>query len=402
MPRYRYTAVDSQGRRCHGLAEADNEDMLESRLGARRLTLIRARVVRERRGSLGFRMRVGRRELIHFCFQLEQMVNAGIGVLDALRDYAETLPPGRLRDVVSGVAEKIEAGSAFSDALAAYPRVFSALFVDLIRAGERSGELGSVLAHLTESLKWQDEMIARTKKALAYPLFSSIIVLGAVTFMMVYVVPQVTGFILSMEGEIPWHTRLLIAVSHAMVAYWPWLLGMPVAFLVLARFILARSVSARLWFDALKLRLPLLGPVLEKLVMARFAHYLALLFQAGLPVLECFELCVGVVGNAYVARGLAQAREAIARGEPVSEALEDMDLFPRLVIRLIKIGERTGDLGKALASVDYFYHRDVDEAIERMQALIEPTLNLVIGALMGWVMLSVMGPIYDLISQLEF
>ncbi|BCX87954.1 type IV pilus assembly protein PilC [Methylomarinovum tepidoasis] len=402
MPRYRYTAVDSQGSRCHGLAEADNEDMLEARLSARRLTLIRARVVRERRGSPGFRARVGRRELIHFCFQLEQMVNAGIGVLEALRDYAETLPPGKLRDVVSGVAERIEAGSAFSDALAAYPQVFSALFVDLIRAGEHSGELGSVLAHLTESLKWQDEMIARTKKALAYPAFSSLIVLGAVTFMMVYVVPQVTGFILSMEGEIPWHTRLLIAVSHAMAAYWPWLLGVPVACLVLARFILARSASARLRFDALKLRLPLLGPVLEKLVMARFAHYLALLFQAGVPVLECFELCVGVVGNACVARGLAQAREAIARGEAVSQALEDTGLFPRLVIRLIKIGERTGDLGKALANVDYFYHRNVDEAIERMQALIEPTLNLLIGALMGWVMLSVMGPIYDLISQLEF
>ncbi len=402
MARYRYVAIDGEGRRQTGLAEADNEDMLEANLARREMTLIRARAVGERRSlSLG-RTRVPRRELIYFCFQMEQMVNAGIGILDALRDYADTLPPGALRDVISGVAEQIEAGSEFSEALAGHPAVFSTLFVDLIRAGERSGELGPVLKHLTESLKWQDEMIARTRKALTYPLFSAVIVLGAVTFMLVYVVPQVTGFILSMEGEIPWHTRLLIAVSHGLVAYWPWLLGTPVAILIVLKLAVTYSETTRLRFDAFKLRIPVIGPVLEKIIMARFAHYFALLFQAGLPVLECFELCRGVVGNAYVARALERARRDIARGEAVSEALEATGLFPRLVLRLLKIGERTGDLGQALANINYFYRRDVDEAIERMQGMIEPTLNLVIGLIMGWVMLSVMGPIYDLISQLDF
>ncbi len=400
MARYRYTAVDAEGRRLIGLADADNEAMLESRLAQRNLTLVRARPAPQRRFAV--RTRIGRRELIHFCFQMEQMVNAGIGILDGLRDYADALPPGALRDVIAGVAERIEAGSAFSEALAAYPAVFSTLFVDLVRAGERSGELGAVLRHLTESLKWQDEMIARTRKALAYPAFVTVIVLGVVAFLMVSVVPQVTDFILSMEGEVPWYTRLLIAVSHTVAHDWPWLLGVPAALVVALKLLLARSEAARLWFDAFTLRLPLIGPVLEKIVMARFAHYFALLFQAGLPVLECFQLCGGVVGNRHVARALAQAQRAVAGGEAVSDALEATGLFPRLVLRLLRIGERTGDLAQALANVNYFYRRDVDEAIERLQSLIEPTLNLIIGLLMGWVMLAVMGPIYDLIGQLRF
>ncbi len=400
MARYRYTAVDAEGRRLTGLADADNEDMLESRLAQRNLTLVRARPAPQRRFAV--RARIGRRELIHFCFQMEQMVNAGIGVLDGLRDYADALPPGALRDVVAGVAERIEAGSTFSEALAAYPAVFSTLFVDLVRAGERSGELGAVLRHLTESLKWQDEMIARTRKALAYPAFVAVIVLGVMAFLMVYVVPQVTDFILSMEGEVPWYTRLLIAVSHTVADDWPWLLGVPVTAAVALKLLLARSEAARLWFDAFTLRLPVIGPVLEKIVMARFAHYFALLFQAGLPVLECFQLCGGVVGNRHVAQALERARRAVARGEAVSDALEATCLFPRLVLRLLRIGERTGDLAQALANVNYFYRRDVDEAIERLQSLIEPALNLIIGLLMGWVMLAVMGPIYDLIGQLRF
>ncbi len=401
MATFRYTAIDVEGRRLTGLAEADNIDMLDARLSQRQLTLIRARPQGERSGFT-FGRHVGRRELIHFCFQMEQMINAGVGLLEGLQDYADSLEPGRMRDVVSTLAEKIEAGTTFSESLAGFPEVFPELFVNLVRAGEQSGELGQVLRHLTESLKWQDEMISRTKKALGYPLFVSLVVMGVVTFMMVYVVPQITEFIVSMGGELPWHTRLLIAVSRMMVNWWPWLFGAPVVATVVWRMVLQRSESARLWFDACKLRVWVIGPVLEKIVMSRFAHYFSLLFQAGLPVLECIELCTGVVGNAHVARTLGQARERITHGEAVSEALAESGLFPKLVIRLLRVGERTGDLGNALGNVNYFYKRDVDDAIGRMQAMIEPTLNIIIGAIMGWVMVSVLGPVYDMISKVRF
>jgi len=401
MATFRYTAIAVEGRRLTGLAEADNIDMLDARLSQRQLTLIRARPQGERSGFT-FGRHVGRRELIHFCFQMEQMINAGVGLLEGLQDYADSLEPGRMRDVVSTLAEKIEAGTTFSESLAGFPEVFPELFVNLVRAGEQSGELGQVLRHLTESLKWQDEMISRTKKALGYPLFVSLVVMGVVTFMMVYVVPQITEFIVSMGGELPWHTRLLIAVSRMMVNWWPWLFGAPVVATVVWRMVLQRSESARLWFDACKLRVWVIGPVLEKIVMSRFAHYFSLLFQAGLPVLECIELCTGVVGNAHVARTLGQARERITHGEAVSEALAESGLFPKLVIRLLRVGERTGDLGNALGNVNYFYKRDVDDAIGRMQAMIEPTLNIIIGAIMGWVMVSVLGPVYDMISKVRF
>ncbi len=401
MAWYKYTAIDPDGQRLRGVAEADNIDMLDARLHQRRLTLVRARV-QSRRVAISLHRNVGRRELIQFCFQMEQMLNAGVGLLEALQDFYEFLEPGRLRDVVANVAERIEAGETFSQSLAAFPRVFPELFVNLVRAGEQSGELGRVLAHLTESLKWQDEMISRTKKALGYPLFVSLVVMVVVTFMLIYVVPQITGFILSMGGELPWHTRLLIAVSDGMVVWWPWLFGLPVLMAILGRITLRRSISAREWFDGFKLRLWIVGPVLQKIVMARFAHYFSLLFHAGLPVLDCIDLCVGVVGNANVARCLEQAKVRITQGETVSDALADTGLFPRLVVRLLKVGERTGDLGSALGNVNYFYRRDVDEAIGRMQAMIEPTLNVIIGVIMGWVMMSVLGPVYDMIGKVQF
>ena len=401
MACYRYTAVDAEGRRLKGCADADNIDMLDARLSQRRLTLIRAWPQRKKSG-FSLNRKVGRRELIHFCFQMEQMISAGVGLLEALQDFAETLDSGRLRDVVTNVAEKIEAGATFSEALTDFPDVFPQLFVNLIRAGEQSGELGQVLGHLTESLKWQDEMISRTKKALAYPLFVSVVVLAVVTFMMIYVVPQITGFIVSMGGELPWHTRLLITVSQLMTDWWPWLFGGPAVAILVWGMILKRNRQVRLWFDGIKLRVWVVGPVLQKIVMARFTHYFSLLFQAGLPVLECIDLCVGVVGNAFIARALEDARDRIVQGETVSEALADSGLFPRLVIRLLKVGERTGDLGNALSNVNYFYKRDVDDAIGRMQAMIEPTLNIVIGAIMGWVMMSVLSPVYDMISRVQF
>jgi len=401
MPIYTYTAIDPQGRRQSGQADADNIDMLEARLGQRQLVLIRAKPKRAS-SALVLPRGVGRRELIHFCFQMEQMVNAGVGLLEGLHDYADSLEAGRFRDVVAGVADKIESGMTFSEALAQFPQEFPELFVNLVMAGEQSGELGKVLGHLTESLKWQDEMISRTRKALSYPLFVAVVVMGVVSFMMIYVVPQITQFIVSMGGELPWHTRLLIAVSNGMANGWPWLFGLPVVTFVVAKLILKRSLEARRWFDAGKLRLWVVGPVLEKIVMARFAHYFTLLFQAGLPVLQCIELCTGVVGNLQVARILEQARSHIAQGESVSEALAESGLFPRLVVRLLKVGERSGDLGKALSNVNYFYQRDVDDAIGRMQAMIEPALNIIIGAIMGWVMLSVLGPVYDMISKVQF
>ncbi len=401
MASYKYLAIDEKGRRLRGTAEADNLDMLDARLGQRRLTLIRA-WEQKGRGAIRLRHKVGRRDLIQFCFQMEQMINAGVGLLEALQDFREFLEPGTMRDVVANVAEKIEAGETFSQSLAAFPAVFPELFVNLVRAGEQSGELGKVMAHLTESLKWQDEMIARTRKALGYPLFVSAVVMAVMAFMLVYVVPQVTGFIVSMGGALPWHTRLLIAVSDGVVAWWPWLLGLPAVGLAGTRFVLKRNERARKWFDGFKLRLWIVGPVSQKIVMARFAHYFSLLFHSGLPVLDCIDLCVGVVGNRFVAASLERAKLRITQGETVSDALAESGLFPKLVIRLLKVGERTGDLGSALGSVNYFYQRDVDEAIGRMQAMIEPALNIVIGAVMGWVMISVLGPVYDMISKVRF
>jgi type IV pilus assembly protein PilC len=218
---------------------------------------------------------------------------------------------------------------------------------------------------------------------------------------MTYLVPQMAQFITSMGQELPLYTQLLISVSNFFVSYWVFILIAPVAVYVLIRQLLKYSTAAKLGFDRYKLKLWLFGPILEKIILARFANYLALLYNAGLPLIESLKITESVVDNRAVEQELITARTMIVEGAGIGLAFEMSHMFPHLVLSMIKMGEKTGDLGTALKNVSYFYKRDVDDAIENIQRLIEPAMTLILGLIIGWVMMSVLGPIYDLIANIK-
>jgi type IV pilus assembly protein PilC len=218
-------------------------------------------------------------------------------------------------------------------------------------------------------------------------------------FLMVYLVPQLSTFLTGMGRELPLQTRALILVSAAVVNWWPVLVLVPIAGMVTFRVALSRSHAMRLWVDGIKLRLPLSGDVQRKVCLARFSNTFALMFGAGIPVLDALRHCEGSVGNLAVAESLGRARELVANGTSVSEAFALLDTFPSYVVRMVRVGEMTGQLDASLRNVSYFFMRDVSEQLDRLQSMIEPVLTLVMGLVLGWVMLAVLGPVYDSISM---
>lgn len=399
MTLYAYKAMSADGRIVLGRMDATNAIDLELRLKRMDLDFIRGNPVRQL-GMFGGRA-ASRRELINFCFHLEQLTRAGVPILDGLTDLRDSLENPRFREVIAGMIESIDGGKTLSQAMAEHPRVFDDVFVSLITAGENTGKLQEVLGNLVESLKWQDELAAQTKKLIMYPVFMGAVVIGVVLFMMIYLVPKMVGFITNMGHELPLHTKVLIGTSNIFVNHWYLVIGLPLLLAAVAMTMVRANPAARLRFDETKLRLPLLGAILRKVILSRFASVFAMMYASGISILDSLRASEGIVGNQAIRNGLHQVGEMIAEGQSITTAFQNVGLFPPLVIRMLKVGENTGALDTALINVGYFYGRDVRESIGRIQALIEPAMTIVLGLILGWVMLSVLGPVYDTITKLK-
>lgn len=400
MAIFKYKAIDLNGKVHQGRIDAVNEPDLETRLGNMNMELITFQEV-TRKGSYVTGRKVTRQDLITFCFHMEQLTRAGVPIIESLIDLRDSIDNSHFREILSDMVASIEGGKTFSESMAKFPRVFDQIFVSLVAAGEQSGELSTVLQNMTESLKYQDELIAQTKKLIMYPAFVGTVVLGVVFFLMIYLVPQMVSFIQSMGEELPLHTLMLIAVSDFFVHYWYVVLLVPVLLFLLLRVLARTNAKVRYRIDGLKLKLWMVGPILRKIILGRFATYFALLYSSGVTVLESLEISERIAGNAVIARALAQVRQSTSEGQNLSASIEQAGLFPPLVLRMLRVGESTGRLDTALLNVSYFYNREVKESIDKLQALIEPMMTVVLGLILGWVMMSVLGPIYDIIGRIK-
>jgi type IV pilus assembly protein PilC len=280
--------------------------------------------------------------------------------------------------------------------------VFDRVFVGLVRAGEQSGRMPEAFERLAASARWQDELAAQFRKMISYPAFTLAVLLGVTVFMLTYLVPQLAGFIRSTSGDLPLQTRLLLWLSQMLVAHWPLVLAAPVVAAITAVVGLRLAGErTRLRLDRLSLRTPLVGGVIQRIVLARFAALFGMLYASGVPVLKSLEVCEQAAGNRWIAAGIAQVQQAILQGKGLTDAFTQVGLFPNLVLRMVRIGEATGELDKALANVGYFYNREVQETIGRVQALVEPAMTVSLGLLLGWLMVSVLGPVYDLLTRIK-
>jgi len=400
MALFTYKAVDTRGKSILGQIDAMNIVDLEMRLKRMGLDLVRGGPARQGSGLLRGGT-VKRGELINFCFHMEQLIGAGVPLVESLIDLRDSIENVRFREVISGVLEGIQGGLRLSQALAQYPEVFNAVFTSLVRAGEDTGKLPDVLRSLIENMKWEDELAEHMKKLVMYPAFVGSIVLMVTLFLMVYLVPQMVAFIKNMGQQIPLQTRILIEVSAFFVAYWWAVLAAPFVIFIGVRLAAQANPLVRYQLDRFKLAIPVAGEIMRKIILSRFASIFALMYSSGITILDAIRSSEEIAGNMVIQEGLKLAGQQIGEGKNVTSAFQDIGLFPPLVVRMLRVGESTGALDKALLNVSYFYNREVRESIGKIQVIIEPALTVVLGAILGWVMLSVLGPIYDVITKIK-
>jgi type IV pilus assembly protein PilC len=400
MPAYQYKAINGAGHRARGTLDAANEVDLELRLRRMGLDLIVCRQLAAASGS-GSRGRVSRRDLIAFCYDMEQITRAGIPLLEGLRDLRDSVDTPRFREILTAILEDMDGGKLLSQCLAAHPSVFGAVFVSLVKAGEQTGRLTEVFENLGGALRWQDELASQTMRLLAYPLLVLVVVLGVLVFLLMYLVPQVVGLLKTMGVAMPIQTRVLIAVSGFTVKYWYLLLGVPIAACGFAVVAVKSNPRARFVWDGLKLRLPVVGQILQKIILARFANFFALMYRSGITVLDAIKTCEDIVANKVIADGLARAGQQINAGDSLTDTFQRLGLFPPLVIRMLRTGETTGALDTALLNVSYFYTRDVRESVDKALKLLEPTLTLVLGGVLAFIMFAVLTPVYEVIGKVK-
>lgn len=399
MKEYRYRAVNTAGEIVRGKQAAESPRDLEDRLARQQLELLEASVPRQ-----GWSLRprsLPVRDLINVLIHLQTLSAAGVPLLDALIDLRDSSDAATIRGFVADLVDRIEGGAPLSRAMAESPWPIDEVVINLVMTGETTGKLPEVLTEIIHSLKWSDEVAQQTKKVLRTPAITGVVVFAAVVFLMVYLVPQLLVFIQSLDGVIPPQTVALMWFSDFLVNQWYVLVCIPPLLWLLIHSAQKMSPPFRLWLDRIKLEWPPLGPILKKIVLSRFANAFALMYRSGVPIIDALSYCERLSPNIAYQKALENALREITEGQKISDAFSRQSLFPPLVIRMIRVGESTGALDKALDNVSYFYRREVNDAVEKLQSAIQPALTFFLGGMIAWIVSAVLLPIYDLIANIK-
>jgi len=380
---------------------ASNPMELEKRLKSMGFDLLSYDEKARASGALLGRKSITRRELINFTFHIEQLLKAGVPLLDCLRDIRDSLNYSHFTDVLQTIIDDIEGGKTMSLALSEHKHIFDDVYVTLVRVGEETGLLANVLKEMAETLRWQDELAAHSRKIMIYPGIVTAVVLSVVSFLMIYLMPQLLPFIKNMGTEIPTHTRILISVSSAFVNYWYVMLLTPFVVYGVIKLLVISNPNIQYFIDSIKLRLWLFGPLMMKIKLARFANYFAMMYSSGITVLNALKISEGIMNNTMLEASIRTARIRISEGMQISESFEATGVFPSMIVRMIKIGEDTGAMDDALLNVSYFYNREVRESIDKIEPAMMPALTVLLGGIMMWIMMSVLGPVYDAVANIK-
>ncbi|MBI3458501.1 MAG: type II secretion system F family protein [Candidatus Rokubacteria bacterium] len=396
MPVFTYRAADRAGRTIDGVMEAHDSQAVIERLHRDDYFPVRVEQAdgRTRLGGLSLPLgptrRVPARDLLAFTQQLSTLVDAGIPLDRALTILADLSVSPRLRQIVQDVAQSVRAGSTLADALSRHhPRPFSRLYINTVRAGEKGGVLEATLRRLTEHLEATRELRDALSSAMIYPALLLTVGVGAVVFLLTFVLPRFAVIFGDLGQGLPLPTRALLALSQGLVAYW-WVLALAVLAAVLSWQLITRSEGGRLAVDRWLLGLPALGDLLRKVEVGRFARTLGTLLQSGVPVLSALGVAREVSGNGVIALALGAVQEGAKRGDGLARPMSETGAFPALAIHMVRVGEETGRIEEMLGRVAAAYETEIRVAVRRFISLLEPVIILGLGLVVLGIVLSVL------------
>ncbi|HIP83053.1 MAG TPA: type II secretion system protein GspF, partial [Desulfocapsa sulfexigens] len=385
-----------------GLIDAESESSARSKLRTAGKYPVSIRESLSKKGSDKKRFfggflfdRVKSDEVHVFTRQLATLLGAGIPLINALASLIDQSTTPALKRVLAQIRDSVNEGSTLTNSLAKHPRLFSNIYINMVRSGEASGSLDIVLERLADFGEKQRALQGKLKAALVYPIFMGVIGTGILFFLIAYIVPNITQVFTDMERALPLPTRLLIMASDNLRQYW-WLEGgILILIIFLIRLFLAGETGRRFW-DRLKLTLPGIGSLTRQIVLSRFASTLGSLLNSGVPLITSLQIVSSIVNNSLIQEVLEDAMEQIQKGKSMSSSLESSVWFPPIFIQMISIGEQSGQLEAMLEKISTTYEREVETAILGMTSLIEPVMIAAMGAAVGFVVLSILLPIFEM------
>jgi len=408
MPSFAYQAKDSAGRSVNGIIEAENERVLRAKLREMNYFVTgisekSSSVLQADLGSVFGKMRgVSEQALVVFSRQFATMINAGLAMVRCLDVLSVQTEDKQLKDVITAVRKDVEGGSTLANSLAKYPKVFSALFVNMVRAGELGGILDEVLNRLATFLEKDYNLKKKVKSAMTYPMVILVMAVLIVLFLVTFIMPTFVSLFEGMNMKLPWPTKILIGVTTG-IRHWEVDLII-VAVIVIATILFRRYVATpagRLQYDKFKLKLPVFGQLIRKVAISRFCRTLGALLQSGVPIMQALEIVGKASGNEVVAQTVARVRESVREGESIALPLQLSGLFPPLVTQMVAVGEETGNLDGMLAKIADFYDTEVEYMLASLTSLLEPLLILVMGFIVGFIVISVFLPLYQIIGNIN-
>lgn len=408
MPAYAYQGVTAKGRAIRGVATAENVGALKLNLKRDGVFLTSVSETATAPGQVaaansggaagrqvdlsGLFDRVTPKMIAATTRLLGTLLHAGVTLPESLKAMTDQVESQRLKSILSDVAVRVNEGSSFADSVARYPKIFPQLYINMVRAGEASGSLETVLFRLAEFLEKQIEIQGRVSKALMYPIVLAILGAVIVAVLMISIVPKITGMFEDMQAELPWNTKLLIFMSDFISGWW-WLilLGIGGGTWMFRRW---RQTQAGRWVgDSILLATPVVGELIRKIAIARFARTLATLLASGVQLLGALDIVRTLLGNVVLEKVVSEARDNIREGEGIAIALKRSKQFPPLVTHMIAVGERSGQLEQMLTDLSDAYDRETNQSIDKFTTLLEPLTIVVMGGAVGFVIYSIMRPI---------
>jgi type IV pilus assembly protein PilC len=405
MAEFSYTAKTKAGAMQQGkLVAADRGAALAS-LAQQNLTPV---LVRENHAAKGLNLKLSghKRKVklddkVVFSRQLSTMVNAGVPIVRALTILAEEASQSqRLQLALRDIAKRVEAGGTLADAMGQHPDVFTGVYVNMVRAGETGGILDEVLERLATQQEKDAEVVGKVRGAMIYPSVILVVTIIAFFFLMTVIVPKLSVIFEQLGGQLPIYTRILLATSNFMTKYW-FILVATMAGVVFALFRWHKTTSGKRAIDKFLVKAPIIGPIVVKVNVARFARTFGSLLSSGIAVLEAIRTTRTALGNVWFQDVLSEVEKAVKNGKPLSDPLQKSELFPAIVGQMTLVGEETGKLDEILVKVAQFYEREVDNVVSRITSIIEPILIIFLGIMVGFIVISVFGPISQLTNSIQ-
>lgn len=399
MPEFQYVSKDMSGKTFNGILEADNIESFYRTVRSRGQFCISVHETGLQQKEIHFgSQKIKLKDLSIFCRQFSTMLNSGLSVIKCLDILYQQTTKKNIKAVILGVYEAVQRGESLSKAMAMQD-AFPELLLNMVAAGEASGTLDTVMNRMASQYEKDNKLQNKVKQAMVYPIFLVCMSVAVVIFLLTFIMPTFLKMFNQFGGKIPPTTQMLLGISNALTNYWYLFIGVGIA-LYFIWVLLMRNESTRRSWDRMKLHFPIFGRIMLTLESARFARTLASLFSSGLPIIQSIEIVTRVIKNTYIKVGLSQATEDVRRGISISGAMRKLDIFPIMLCSMLNIGEESGNMDEILNKTAAFYDDEADTAIQQMVSLIEPIMIVVLALIVGFIIVSIITPIYSVYSSI--